>query len=125
MTQLRELYKCNHCGNVVEVAHEGANALVCCEHPMEKLVAKTEDQGKEKHVPVVAETTDGISVQVGSINHPMEEKHYIKFIEILKDNEVYRHELAAGQLPAADFPVKMKDVTAVRAYCNLHGLWRA
>lgn len=125
MTKLRELYECGVCGNVVEVAHEGASALVCCNKPMKKLTAKTEDEGKEKHVPVVEETVNGVTIQVGSVGHPMEDKHYIKFIEVLKHDGVFRIELTPGQPPVADFPVDKGDVKSARAYCNLHGLWTA
>ncbi|MHB1128118.1 MAG: desulfoferrodoxin FeS4 iron-binding domain-containing protein [Bacillota bacterium] len=103
MTKLRDIYKCNVCGNVVEIAHEGAGALVCCGQPMENLIAKTEDAGKEKHVPVVKECGNGTCIEVGDVHHPMEEKHYIQFVEVLTSNKVIRSELVPGQKPAADF----------------------
>ena len=124
MTNTNELYKCNVCGNVVEVVHPGASSLVCCNEPMVKLEAKTEDVGKEKHVPVVEVSGNGILVKVGSVPHPMEEKHYIKFIEVLTKNQVLRAELTVGKEPAAEFAVKQADVLLVREYCNLHGLWK-
>lgn len=134
MTQLRELYRCEICGNVVEITHEGAPALVCCEQPMKKLEAKTEDEGKEKHVPVIekAETCPcgcgckdcGVVVKVGSDPHPMEDKHYIKFIEVLTKDKVLRAELKPGMEPAAGFCVREEDVTGVREFCNVHMLWK-
>lgn len=124
MTNVRELYKCNVCGNVVEIAHPGAPALVCCGKPMEKLEARGEDTGKEKHVPVIEETGAGIVVKVGSVEHPMEEKHSIRFIEVLTKHQVLRAELVPGQKPEAEFSVKRQDVLEVREYCNLHGLWK-
>jgi len=126
MTELRELYKCSICGNVVEIVHKGASALVCCEKPMDKLTANTVDASTEKHVPVV-ETLEsgGIKVTVGSVEHPMEEKHYIVCIEILTADKVCRAELKPGQKPEAFFPVDIKNVLEVREYCNLHGLWKA
>ncbi len=124
MTQLRELYRCDICQNVVEVCHEGAPSLVCCGEAMKKLEAKTEDEGKEKHVPVTEEVSGGVKVKVGSVAHPMEEKHFIKFIEILTKNKVIRAELAPGQEPRADFCVKKEDVTEVREFCTVHGLWK-
>lgn len=134
MTQLRELYRCEICGNVVEITHEGAPALVCCEQPMTKLEAKTEDQGQEKHVPVVEKTDTcpcgcgsedcGIRVKVGSVEHPMEEKHYIKFIEVLTRNRILRAELKAGMKPAAEFCVKREDIIEVREFCTVHMLWK-
>jgi len=123
MTRLRELYKCNVCGNVVEVAHAGAGALACCDQSMEKLVAKTEDKGKEKHVPIVKEEGSIIRVEVGQIHHPMEEKHYIAFIEVLTADKVIRADLDPNHAPAADFSIGRSEVVEVRAYCNLHGLW--
>ncbi|HHV64935.1 MAG TPA: desulfoferrodoxin [Peptococcaceae bacterium] len=124
MTKLRDLFKCNICGNVVEIVHPGAPALVCCGQPMEKLIAKTEDTGAEKHVPVVEKTEDGIKVTVGSVDHPMEEKHYIKFIEVLTSCKVLRGELDPGKKAEAFFAVKPEKVLEVREYCNLHGLWK-
>lgn len=124
MTKLRELYHCNICGNVVEITHEGAPALVCCNQPMEKLKAKTEDAGEEKHVPVVEEVDDGIKVKVGTVKHPMEEKHYIKFIEVLTKEKVHRVELKPGQVPEANFCIPKSDLIEVREFCTIHGLWK-
>ena len=124
MTKLRELYKCSICGNVVEVVHSGAPALVCCKQPMEKLEAKAEDVGNEKHVPVIEVSGTGITVKVGSVEHPMEEKHYIKYIEVLTKDQVLRAELEPGQKPSAEFSVRPEDVIEVREYCNIHGLWK-
>jgi superoxide reductase len=124
MTQLRELYRCEVCGNVVEVVHEGAPALVCCGKPMIKLEARTEDQGQEKHVPIVEGTDSGIKVKVGSIGHPMEDKHYIKFVEILQNDGIIREELRPGQAPEAKFCVSKSDIIEVREFCTVHGLWK-
>jgi len=124
MTKLREVYRCEVCGNVVEVMNEGAPALVCCEKPMTRLEAKTEDTGQEKHVPVVEEGEKGIKVKVGSIQHPMEEKHYIKFIEILTKDRVLRTELNPGQAPETSSCVSKSDVLEVREFCTVHGLWK-
>jgi superoxide reductase len=125
MTKLRELYKCNVCGNVIEVVHEGATALVCCGEDMERLEAKTEDKGNEKHVPVIVDGECGILVKVGEVEHPMEEKHYIKFIEVLTADKVFRKELNPGEKPEASFCIDKEDVVSVREYCNIHGLWEA
>lgn len=125
MTKLRELYRCEICGNVVEITHEGAPALVCCEKPMTKLEAKTQDEGKEKHVPAVEETGEGIKVRVGSVAHPMEEKHHIKFIEVMTADKVLRAELKPGEAPEAVFCVPKSDVTGVREFCNVHMLWKS
>ncbi len=123
MTQLRELYRCEICGNVVEIAHEGAPSLVCCGQPMGKLETKTEDQGQEKHVPVVEEDAGGVKVKVGSVEHPMEEKHFIKFIEVLTKEKVLRAELRPGDKPEAHFCVEKKDIVEAREFCNVHMLW--
>lgn len=125
ITELREIYYCEICDNVTEVIHPGATALVCCGEPMEKLEEKTEkDEGLEKHVPVVEATDNGITVKVGSVMHPMVEKHYIAFIEVLTEDKVLRAELDVEGEPVAHFNVDINDVIKVREWCNLHGLWK-
>ena len=123
MAKRLEIYKCEVCGNIVEVIHAGDGELVCCEKPMQLLDGKTEDQGKEKHVPVIEKTKNGILVKVGSIPHPMEEKHYIEWIEVLADGKAYRKFLNPGEKPEAEFEIKADKVTA-REFCNVHGLWK-
>lgn len=126
MTQLREIYYCEKCGNVIEILNEGAPALVCCKEPMIKLEEKNEDSTVEKHVPFIEEIEDGVLVKVGqNTAHPMLEKHYIKFIEILTADGVYRKELKPGDNPQAKFPVKKSDIIEAREWCNLHGLWKS
>jgi superoxide reductase len=122
MAEKLQIYRCAVCGNIVEVLHGGDGQLVCCGKPMEKLAAKTADVGKEKHVPVIEKSEGGIKVKVGSIPHPMEEKHYIEWIEILADGRVYRQFLNPGQVPEAIFNVQARSITA-REYCNIHSLW--
>ena len=124
MTKLRELYRCEICGNIVEVVHEGAPSLVCCGKPMIKLEAKTEDKGQEKHVPVVEKTDSGITVKVGSIEHPMEDGHYIKFIELLLKDKIMRKELKPGEAPEVKFCAIESDVIEAREFCSVHGLWK-
>ena len=118
-----EIYKCAICGNIVEVLDGGKGELVCCGQPMEILTEKTADQGKEKHVPVIEKTADGYKVKVGSVPHPMEEKHYIEWIEIIADGKTYRQYLKPGVAPEALFCIKAGKITA-REHCNVHGLWR-
>ncbi len=125
MTNVRELYVCSVCGNVVEVVNPGAPALVCCNKPMNKLQAGAIDASLEKHVPVYEAVEGGIKVMVGSVAHPMEEKHFIRFIEVLTKDQVLRGELIPGQAPEAFFMVKADDVIEVREYCTVHGLWKA
>ena len=124
MTQLNEVYKCNLCGNIVEILHPGAGALVCCNEKMALMVQNTVDASQEKHVPVIEIGANSITVKVGSVAHPMEAAHYIEWIELIADGKVYRQQLQPGQAPEATFPVIAKQVTA-REYCNLHGHWAA
>lgn len=124
MTQKLQIYKCEKCGNIVEVLHEGVGQLVCCGQPMKLFTENTVDAALEKHVPVIEKIDEGFKVKVGSVAHPMEEKHYIEWIEIIADGKVYREFLNPGQSPEATFCVKANQVTA-REYCNIHGLWKA
>lgn len=119
-----EIYKCEHCGNIVEVLHGGGAALVCCGEPMSQLVENTVDAAKEKHVPVIEVGAGVVTVTVGSVAHPMEEKHYIEWIELIADGKVYRQALNPGDEPKATFHVTAKNLT-VRELCNLHGVWSA
>ena len=124
MTEKLQVYKCEICGNMVEVLHVGGGELVCCGQPMKQRVENTVDAAKEKHVPVIEKITGGVKVTVGAVVHPMEEKHFIEWIEILADGKAYRQFLNPGQVPEATFMVDAATVTA-REYCNLHGLWKA
>ena len=123
MTQKLEIYKCEVCGNIVEMVHGGAGELVCCGQPMKLFTENTVDAAREKHVPVKESVDGGLKVKVGSVPHPMEEKHYIEWIEIVSGGKAYRQFLEPGQAPEAVFPVE-GDFTA-REYCNLHGLWKS
>ena len=123
MAEIMQVYKCNVCGNIVEVLHGGAGELVCCGEPMKLMTENTVDAAKEKHVPVIEKTADGWRVTVGAVAHPMEEKHYIEWIELIADGIVYRAVLKPGDKPEAEFKVKATKVSA-REYCNLHGLWK-
>lgn len=118
------IYKCEKCGNIVEVLHEGIGTLVCCEEPMRHLEPGTVDASREKHVPVIEKTGSGYRVTVGSVIHPMTEDHYIEWIELIADGVFYRKYLKPGDTPVAEFCVEASKVTA-REYCNLHGLWQA
>jgi superoxide reductase len=133
----KQIYKCNVCGHIVEVLHPGAGQLVCCGQPTESLKEKIQDVGLEKHVPVIEKTpvpsafggatgqaVNGVRVKVGSIPHPMEEKHYIEWIEIIADARYCRKFLKPGDKPEAEFEVKAEKITA-REYCNIHGLWKS
>jgi superoxide reductase len=124
MTERLEVYKCEVCGNIVEVLHDGQGELVCCGQPMKLLVEGAVDAAKEKHVPVIEKTAGGFKVKVGSAPHPMEEKHYIEWIEVIADGKAYRQFLKPGEVPEATFNIAAQKVTA-REYCNIHGLWKA
>ncbi|MDY0164355.1 desulfoferrodoxin [Desulfobotulus sp.] len=124
MVQRLEVYRCDLCGNVVEVMHGGAAALVCCGQPMVHLTENTVDAAKEKHVPVIERIPGGVKVVVGSVEHPMLEKHYVEWIEVIADNRVYRKDLNPGEKPEATFMIEAEKVV-VREYCNLHGVWKA
>ena len=123
MTNVNEIYKCEICGNVVSVEIAGAGTLVCCGKPMVLLEVKTQDEGNEKHVPVVEAAEGKVKVKVGSVPHPMEEKHFIQFIQLLKDGKVVAEkQLKPGDAPEAEFCVDAEGVVA-RELCNVHGLW--
>jgi superoxide reductase len=124
MAERLEVYKCEACGNIVEVLHGGGGELVCCGQPMKLFKENTVDAAKEKHVPVVEQTDAGVKVKVGSVAHPMEEKHYIEWVEVIVDGEIHRQFLNPGDAPEAVFGVKASNVTA-REYCSLHGLWKS
>src|SRR4030043_918872 len=123
MTELNQIFKCAKCGNIVEILHTGGGALVCWGEPMALPKENTGDASLEKHVPVIEKTEKGVRVKVGSVPHPMEEAHYIEWIEILADGKVYRKFLKPGDAPEAEFCVEAENVIA-REYCNLHGLWK-
>ena len=124
MTQRLQIYKCEVCGNVVEVLHEGAGELVCCNQPMKLMKENSVDAAQEKHVPVIEKTEEGIKVKVGSIPHPMVEEHYIEWIELIADGQAYRRFLKPGDTPEAVFKIEAQNISA-REYCNLHGLWKS
>jgi len=124
MIEKNQVYKCELCGNMVEVLFAGGGELVCCGQPMTLLVENTVEASKEKHVPILSMTNEGWLVTVGAVAHPMEEKHFIQWIELIADGIVYRATLKPGDAPKAFFPVTARSVVA-REYCNLHGLWKA
>ncbi|MCS7280493.1 MAG: desulfoferrodoxin [Desulfobacterota bacterium] len=124
MAKRYEIYKCNVCGNIVEILHAGKGQLVCCNQPMNLLVENTVEASYEKHIPVISKEGEKIEVKVGSVPHPMEETHYIEWIEILTDGRVLRQFLSPKEEPKALFYEGSTEITA-REYCNLHGLWKS
>ncbi|MDD6379397.1 MAG: desulfoferrodoxin [Prevotella sp.] len=124
MAKTLEVYKCEKCGNIVEVLQGGSCTPVCCGEPMKLLKENTTDGAKEKHVPVVEKIEGGYRVTVGSVEHPMTPEHYIQFIELVTPDGVLRRNLTPDDKPVAEFKTDATDVYA-REYCNLHGLWRS
>jgi superoxide reductase len=118
------IYKCELCGNMVEMIHVGGGELVCCGQPMKLLKENTTDAAQEKHVPVIEKVEGGYKVTVGSVPHPMVPEHFIEWIELLADGKAYRQFLKPGGEPSAFFCVEAHEVSA-REFCNLHGLWKA
>ncbi len=126
MTKLKEIYKCEICGNIVELLHEGVGTLVCCGQPMKLLEEKNKDLGNEKHVPVIQKNEEGVDIKIGSIPHPMTPEHYIEWIEVSTEKGESKKFLNPTDDKTAEtkFPVKNKKVKS-RAYCNVHGLWKS
>ncbi len=125
MVELNQIYRCNVCGNIVEVVKVGGGELVCCGQPMELLIERQTDVGPEKHIPIVEKTENGVKVKVGEVPHPMEESHYIHLIEVIVDGKVYRQTLNPGDEPSAEFELEEDEIKdlKVREYCIIHGLW--
>lgn len=123
MVKLNQVYKCAICGNIVEVTHVGGGTLVCCGQPMILQEENTVEASIEKHVPVIEKIDGGVKVKIGSVPHPMEEVHYIEWIEVMAGDKVLREYLKAGDAPEAEF--KIEGEVVARAYCNLHGLWKS
>lgn len=125
MAEKNKVYKCALCGNIIEVIHAGSGTnLVCCNQPMQLLNENTVDASKEKHVPIIKILKSKVKVTVGSIPHPMEEAHYIEFIELIADGISYKKYLKPGEKPSAEFNVVAQNIVA-REYCNIHGLWKS
>ena len=125
MTKSREIYKCNICGNIIEVLHAGVGELVCCGEPMKLMEEKTEDSSTEKHVPYIEKIADSVLVKVGQNEaHPMMDNHFIEWIQVIADGVSYRKFLKPGDKPQAEFEIKADKVEA-REYCIVHGLWKS
>ncbi len=123
MIEINQIYKCNVCGNIVEVRHAAAGELVCCNQSMNLLIANTEDASVEKHVPFVNRDKNGIHVQIGEVMHPMTQEHYIEWITLVTNNKTKTIFLAPGDAPEARFATTAEKIT-VYVYCNIHGLWK-
>jgi len=124
MIEKLQIYRCEKCGNIVEVLYAGGGILVCCGQEMKLYEEKSQDEGNEKHLPVVESSDRGVKVKVGSVLHPMETDHFIQWIEVLAKEKAYREFLSPGSPPEAEFCIKQDDIIAVRELCNKHGLWK-
>jgi superoxide reductase len=125
MTKVKQIYKCDVCGNVVEVLHDGVGTLVCCNQNMTLQEEHNQDAGLEKHVPVIEENANIVKVKIGSVDHPMENDHFIEWIELCVDGKVYRQHLTPDDKPEATFELSDRHIEiSARAYCNIHGLWK-
>ncbi len=124
MTNRMEIYKCEMCGNIVEMTHGGAGALVCCGKPMVKMEEQTADMATEKHVPVIEKIDGGYRVTVGSTLHPMADDHYIEWIELISGDSISRKYLKPGIDPVAEFKTGDLGAVSAREYCSIHGLWK-
>lgn len=124
MSELRQVYKCEVCGHMVEVIHEAAGTLVCCGKPMILKKENTQEAAVEKHIPVIEKIEGGFRVTVGSVLHPMTVEHHIEWIEVHTKDRVYRKYLSIDEQPVAEFQIN-EDIIYAREYCNLHGLWRS
>lgn len=124
MTVLREVYKCEVCGNMAEMIHTGGGQMSCCGRLMKVTKENIEDAANEKHVPVIEKIEGGFKIKVGEVDHPMMDKHYIEWIEVHTENKVYRKFLNPAEKPEAVFMVE-EEVLYARGFCNLHGLWKS
>ena len=123
MTILNQIYKCEICGNIVEITHTGIGQLVCCGQPMNLQTENTVDASLEKHVPVIERKEKSVLIKIGAVEHPMTEEHFIEWIEYVTENKVDRKYLKPGDKPEAEF--NTIEPGFARAYCNLHGLWKS
>ena len=123
MTELHQIYKCEVCGNIIQVVHNSVGELVCCGQPMKLLKENTVDAATEKHIPIIEKENGKTIVKVGEVNHPMTQEHYIEWIEVITKDSTHKVFLKPGDEPKAEFLIE-KEILNVREYCNLHGLWK-
>jgi superoxide reductase len=124
MIKPNDIYKCNICGNIVELLHNGNGKLVCCGESMEKQIEKEEEEGTEKHIPVFEKNDKTFSILVGKEIHPMEGSHYIEWIEVFSRGKSFKKFLKPGDYPSFDFENNLGEDLIIRSYCNVHGLWK-
>ena len=124
MTERLDLYRCEICGNLVQVILAGGGELVCCGQPMELVKGKTQEEMQEKHITVFISENGTDIVQVGTVLHPMNDDHYIMFIETISEDKncVHLQYLHPGQEAKMLLEKKIGKMKAIE-FCNLHGLW--
>ena len=120
-----KFYICAHCGNVIEMVHNAGVPVMCCGQKMDELIPNTVEASGEKHIPAVKVHDDVVEVNVGSVNHPMEEVHWIQWVQLVTDQGSQRKHLNPGEAPNVKFSLGGEKPLAVYAYCNIHGLWKA
>ena len=125
MKNNNRFYICEHCGNIVEMVNNAGVPLMCCGQKMTVLEAGTVEASHEKHIPVVEHSGNTVTVNVGSVEHPMSEEHSILWVELVTDKGVQRKNLEVGKPPVVTFELSNENPIEVYAYCNLHGLWKS
>ncbi len=124
MRKRYQVYRCEVCGNIVQILHGGVGTLVCCNRSMKLLNELTKDSGMEKHVPVIERNGNTIKIKVGTVQHPMEEQHYIEWVEAISNDKIYRKHLQPGSKPEVEFVIEGNNIIA-REFCTVHGMWRS
>ena len=119
-----KFYRCAHCGNIIHKIYDAGVPVVCCGQKMEEMVPNTVEASTEKHLPKVELEGKMLSVDVGSVSHPMEDKHFIEWVCVETEKGILRKHLNPGEEPKLHFDLGEEKAVAVYAYCNLHGLWK-
>ena len=125
MVASHKFFKCDLCGNFTGLIHSAGVPMVCCGQEMTEQIPNTVEASAEKHLPAVSKTANGISVQVGSVPHPMAEEHHIAFVYVGTESGGQRKGLKVGTEPKCEFSFIDDKPVKVLAYCNLHGLWES
>ncbi|HHW48770.1 MAG TPA: desulfoferrodoxin [Clostridiaceae bacterium] len=122
----QKFFICKKCGNIIGLIINAKEPLVCCGEEMSELIPNTFDASAEKHVPVIKVDGNRVTVEIGSVPHPMTEEHYISWVYIQTEKGGQRKILLPGEEPRAEFVLTDDDrLESAFAYCNLHSLWKA
>ena len=123
---MKKFFVCKHCGNMIGLLHDAGVPMMCCGEKMVELVPNTTDAAQEKHVPVATVEGNKVVVNVGSVDHPMLDEHWIQWVYLETDKGGHRKVLTPGEKPNVVFALTEDEKPlAVYEYCNLHGLWVA